>query len=272
MPSGPEIHSVQTKHGEIAIWTNGPERGTPLVLLPRFRATMDDWDPAFIKSLSRDHQVVRFDNPGVGLSQGSSLNSIKSMASVAAEVILQVAPRHADVLGWSLGGAVAQQLALDYPHILRRMILVGATPGAIAEGPRQQPRVATVLAKEENDEQDFLYLFYPETEAAVSCGRTSIRRIANQPYRSPGVSALAFMLQVQAFTRWPGILHRARELKLPILVVAGAQDIVAPAYCSFVLSQQVADAKFIVYPDSGHASLFQHAEEFIEDATRFLEA
>lgn len=262
---------LDTPHGRIAWRADGPAQGLPLLLLQRFRGTMDDWDPAFIAALAENRRVIRFDSAGIGRSEGSVPDSVAGMAAVAAEVIGALGLFQVDLLGWSLGGVVAQQFALDYPHRVRRLIVAGSSPGGIADGPAPHPRVPQVMTRAENDENDFLFLFYPETETAAAAGRASLARIAGQPGRGPKVSAEGFMGQVKAISSWPGVLHRVNELRMPILIANGAHDVMLPAYRSYVLSQQAPDAKLVLYPDAGHAFLFQEIEDFTAEIERFLE-
>lgn len=266
-----KINSLETSFGRLAWREDGPAGGLPLILLQRFRGTMDDWDPAFIAAISRDRTVVRFDSAGIGRSEGAVPDTIAGIAAVAAEFIQRLGWTQVDLLGWSLGGVVGQQFALDFPHLVRRLIVAGSSPGPVADGPQQHPRVPQIMTKPENGDDDFLFLFYPETESAVAAGRTSLARLAAMPDRGPMVSAAAFMGQVKAVSGWPGVLHRARELRLPMLVANGAHDVMLPAYRSYVLSQQVPDAKLVLYPDAGHGFLFQHIDDFAAEIDRFLE-
>lgn len=262
---------IGTSHGQLAVRTNGPEGGIPLLLLQRFRGTTDDWDPAFIEAISADRRVIRFDSPGIGRSEGTVPDTIAGMASIAAELVERLGFSKVDVLGWSLGGVVSQQFTLDFRHLVRRLIVAGSSPGPVADGPQQHPRVPQLMTKSENDEEDFLFLFYPETESAVAHGRASLARINAQPDLGPKTSAMSFMTQVKAISSWPGVLHRANELKLPILVANGAHDVMLPAYRSYVLSQQAPDAKLVLYPDAGHAFLFQEIEDFSREIAAFLD-
>lgn len=265
------IQWIESTHGRLAYRINGPEGGIPLVLFQRFRGTIDDWDPAFIEAISADRRVIRFDNAGIGRSEGQVPETIAGMATVAAELVGKLGLAQIDVLGWSLGGVVAQQFTLDFPHLVRRLIVAGSSPGPVADGPQQHPRVPQVMTKSENDDEDFLFLFYPETDSAVAHGRASLARIISQPELGPKTSAAAFLGQVKAISAWPGVLHRVNELRLPILVANGAHDVMLPAYRSYVLSQQATDAKLILYPDAGHGFLFQVIEDFALEIDRFLE-
>lgn len=270
MTNASPVEWLETAQGRLALRRDGPDGGVPLVLLQRFRGTMDDWDPDFIAAISADRRVIRFDNAGIGRSGGRVPDTIPGMAAVAADVIRGLGLAQADVLGWSLGGTVAQQLALDAPQLVRRLIVAGSSPGGITDGPQAHPRVPQVMTRGVNDATDFLFLFYPETESAVASGQASLARIQGQPERGPVVSAEAFMAQVKAISAWPGVLHRARELRLPMLVANGAHDVMLPAYRSYVLSQQAPDAKLVLYPDAGHAFLFQEIEDFAAEIDRFL--
>ena len=271
MTSPAHLQWIETSHGRLAVRIDGPEGGIPLLLLQRFRGTTDDWDPAFIKAFSADRRVIRFDSAGIGRSEGTVPDTIGGMASVAAELVGKLGLSKIDVLGWSLGGVVAQQFALDFPHLVRRLVVAGSSPGPVADGPQQHPRVPQIMTKSENNEEDFLFLFYPETESAVAHGRASLARINAQPDLGPKTSAVAFMAQVKAISAWPGVLHRAKELRLPILVANGAHDVMLPAYRSYVLSQQAPDAKLVLYPDAGHAFLFQVIDDFSRDVAAFLD-
>ncbi|MCJ8521097.1 pimeloyl-ACP methyl ester carboxylesterase [Pseudorhizobium tarimense] len=266
-----QIDRIESSHGRPAIRLDGPDGGVPLLLLQRFRGTIDDWDPAFIAAVFRDRRVIRFDSAGIGRSQGTVPHTIGGMAAVAAEVVSLLGLSQVDLLGWSLGAVVAQQFALDFPHLIRRLIVAGSSPGPVADGPQQHPRVPQVMTKSENDEDDFLFLFYPPSECATAEGRASLARIKSQADRGPATSAPALMAQVKAIPAWSGVLHRDGELRLPMLVANGALDVMIPAYRSYVLAQQAPDAKLILYPGAGHAFLFQDIEGFARDIEQFLE-
>lgn len=271
MTAESRINSLETSYGRLAWRADGPEGGAPLVLFQRFRGTMDDWDPTFIHALSAKHRVIRFDSAGIGRSEGTVPDSVGGIAAVAAEVVQKLGFKQVDILGWSLGGIIGQQFALDFPNLVRCLIVAGSSPGPIADGPQQDPRVLQVMTKAtDNDERDFLFLFYPETETAVAEGRASLKRIESQPNKGPGVSAAGFMGQIRAISTWQGVLGRAKELKLPILVANGAHDVMLPAYRSYVLSQQAPNAKLVLYPDAGHAFLFQVIDDFVAEIDRFL--
>lgn len=261
---------LNTSYGRVAWTEDGPDGAVPLLLLQRFRGTVDDWDPDFIAAISCGRRVIRFDSAGIGRSGGSVPDSIFGKAAIAAAVIRGLGLEIVDVLGWSLGGSVSLQLALDSPNLVRRLIVAASSPGAITDGPQPHPRVREVMTRSTNDETDFLFLFYPETKTAIASGRASLRRIATQPARGPQVTTEAFTRQMRAISNWPGVLHRAAEFSLPMLVANGAHDAMLPAYRSYILSQNAPNAKLVLYPDAGHAFLFQDIEDFAAEIDWFL--
>lgn len=265
-----QVEWLNTKYGSLALRQDGTFDGVPLLLLQRFRGTMDDWDPNFVTALSQNRRIIRFDSAGIGRSNGTVPDTVTGIADVAAEVVRELGLPQVDVLGWSLGGIIAQQLALDYPDLVRRLIVAGSSPGVVEGAPEPHPRVSQVMTKPENDEDDFLFLFYPDTETAKSAGRDSLARIRNQPDRGLNVSTAGFMTQIKAIISWPGSLSRANEFRQPMLVANGAHDVMLPAYRSYALSQKVSNAKLVIYPDAGHGFLFQKIEEFTREVDAFL--
>lgn len=268
------FREIETSRGLLICREDG-ENGSaatapPLLLLQRFRGVMDDWDPAFIAAVSARRRVIRFDSAGIGRSAGVVPETIEGMAALAAEVVGRLGLSQVDVLGWSLGGIVAQQLALDYPDLVRRLVVAGSSPGGVADGPQPHPKVREVMTRGANDEADFLFLFHPESDDATAKGRASIRRIAAQPDRGPLTTAASAMAQLKAIGAWKGVRDRLRDLIQPVLVANGAHDVMLPAYRSFILSQEAPNAKLIVYPDAGHGFLFQEIEDFSLQIDRFL--
>jgi pimeloyl-ACP methyl ester carboxylesterase len=178
-----------------------------------------------------------------------------------------------DLLGWSMGGYVAQAVALSRPDLVRRLIVVGSGPGGKVPG---QPATAdkvweTAFLPVQGDE-DILYLFFPEDESARRAGLASLRRL---DYRlaEPGhaeVSPEVLKAQIKAIGNFAGFFDRLGELTLPVLAVNGAHDVMIPSYATFEMSQRLPDAKVIFYSDSGHGVLFQHPEEFSKDVLDFV--
>jgi pimeloyl-ACP methyl ester carboxylesterase len=264
------VQDVETPHGRLAYRVDGVGEGPPLVLLQRFRGTLDDWDPALIERLSAERQVIRLDNAGIGGSQGVVPADLEGMADVALTFLEALNLDVVDLMGWSLGGFVAQHLALKAPGRIRRLIVAGSGPGGAAEGPEPHPKVRETMAHGQNNEEDFLFLFFADSDTSRVAGRAHLARLAQVADRVPAVTGPAFMGQLKAIGVSPGVRDRLAQLTLPVLVANGAHDVMIPAYRSYIISQEAPDAKLVLYPDAGHGFLFQYAGAFADEISRFL--
>lgn len=264
------IRFIDTVHGKLAYRIIGRPGGVPLLLTSRFRGTLDDWDPALIDLLAEKRTVIMFDSAGIGRSEGEVPTSIAGMADVAGAFVKALAINQVDLLGWSLGGLVAQTVALNHPDIVRRLIVAGSSPGGIADGPQQHPKVPEIMSHATNGEHDFLFMFFPETDTARAAGRAYFARITGAAERGPAVRRESFMNQMKAFMTWSGVRDRLPKLAIPVLVANGQHDVMIPAYRSYVLAQEVPNGKLVLYPDAGHAFLFQHAQSFAIEIDQFL--
>ncbi len=165
---------VTTRTGRIAYRIEGEGAGPPLLLLPRFRGTMDDWDPEFVANLSAGRRVIRFDSAGVGASDGEAPDSVAGMSAIAIALVEALGLGDFDVLGWSMGGFVAQNLALDLSDRVRRLIIAGSSPGGVSGGPPPDPRVSEVAGKPVNDREDLVFLFFGLGHDAIGMYRSWI--------------------------------------------------------------------------------------------------
>jgi len=272
--SADHIRLAETRFGRIAYRIDGDGDGVPLLLAQRYRGTIDDWDPRFIAALASGRRVIRFDNAGVGRSLGSEApDNAAAMAEVAVALIDGLGFDKVDLLGWSLGGYIAQMVALNAPDRVRRLVIAGSGPGAVPEGPAQHPHVREVVTKDELDDEDFLFLFFPDTVEGRAAGRAHLDLIAAEA-TGPTVTMATTLQQRKAIVSWTKgeLSARARlpELAVPTLVANGALDVMVPAYGSYVISHEAPNAKLVLYPRSGHAFLFQHIDAFAGEVQRFL--
>lgn len=268
--SGSVIKFVPTVFGRLAYRENGA--GRPLLLTQRYRATMDDWDSELIAKLASHRRVIWFDSAGIGRSEGKVPKSVRGMADVAVAFLDAISEQHVDILGWSLGGFVAQQLALDHPERVRRLIVAASGCGGVPEAPEQDPRVGKYMATNGPIEERLMFLFFTESEAAQAAGRRHLKNIFGQPHRGPAVSQEACTRQwvaISAFYKI-GVRSRLGQLRLPVLVANGCHDRIISTYQSYVISQEAPNAKLILYPDAGHGFLVQHNEQFACDVNAFL--
>ena len=257
----------------------GPRGGVPLILLNRFRATIDWWDPEFLDYLAADHDVIVFDNVGIGYTSGSPRDSMDGFAEGAVEFIEALGLSNVDVLGWSLGGVVAHAVALRKPDLVRKIIVAGSTPGGAVPGLEMSEEVLRIMAKPGGgDADDMLYLFYPETDRARAAGREHFAKVSTRlATGGPAVSEEAAMGQLTAVGKLLAVPFEQVQLDLavtkqPVLYANGAHDVMIPAVASYVAVQHLDTATLVLYGDAGHAFLFQHARAFATEVANFLAA
>ena len=253
----------------------GVAGGVPLVLITRFRGTIDHWDPALLDVLARERDIVIVDYPGVSTSAGSTPATVRGLAGSVAEFIGALGLERADLLGWSLGGYVAQDIALNYPSLVRRLVVAASGPGAVPGTPAPPARLWEAARRPVNDDDDFLYMFFPDTPEGREAGLASLRRLdARLTASHADTHPDSVAAQASALTGWAKgedtSWERMVELRLPVLVGAGAQDHMMHPFGAYSMAQRLPDAKVIIYTDSGHGFLFQHARDFGEDVLRFL--
>jgi pimeloyl-ACP methyl ester carboxylesterase len=251
--------------------------GTPIVLLQHFMGNLDTYDPAITDALAMRREVVLTDNAGVGLSEGEAPDTVAGMARDAASLIDALGLERIDLFGFSMGGYVAQQIAVDRPELVRRLILVGTGPRG-GEGMAQlDPEVAPLFAKV-YDPQDLMWLpiFFSPSDESQAAGRRFLERIrARTEDRDDQVSEVTVAAHSAAAREWgaatPGSFDYLKEILQPTLVVNGSNDIVVPTVNSYILQQKLPDAELILFPDSNHGSHFQFNEKFIRYVTDFLD-
>jgi pimeloyl-ACP methyl ester carboxylesterase len=256
----------------------GASEGIPLVFLMHFRGTMDSWDPAVVDPLAKHRPVILFGNAGIGLSGGEAPKSIEAMAGHVETFLDALKLKTVDLLGFSIGGYIAQQVALDRPGLVRRLILVGTGPQGGEEMAHFSPEVRAVVSKAAGADASLPILFFAPSERSQAAARAFLSRLAARTAeREPQVTPQAAQAQIAALIAWGtppegNRYGRLAELKLPVLVVNGNHDIMIPTINSYILAQHLPDAKLIIYPDAGHGSLFQYHEDFVDEVSRFLQA
>jgi pimeloyl-ACP methyl ester carboxylesterase len=251
----------------------------PLLFLQHFTGTLDNWDPAVTDPLALDREVILFENAGVGRSTGQVPETISEMARHVLAFLDARELRLCDVLGFSLGGLVAQQLALDRPALIRRMILVGTAPrGGVDIMHVEKPSLAKYFQDPTLRGYARLQkLFFAPTPSSQAAGAEFIQRLAKRVQdREPTSGPNIAKAQLAAFRDWEqSPTSRALDLgavRQPTLVVSGILDEMIPVRNSYRLSENLPNAVLLTYPDSGHGSLFQFHESFLRHATAFLES
>ncbi|WP_371583243.1 alpha/beta fold hydrolase [Streptomyces sp. NBC_01314] len=256
----------------------GPRGGVPLVLVNRFRGTIDWWDPEFLDLLAAEHDVILFDNIGIGYTTGEPRDSIEGFADGAIEFIEALGLARADLLGWSMGGFVAQHVALRRPDLVRKLVVAGSGPGPVPELPPLPEKVQAIMAKPDADADDMLYLFYPETAAARAAGVEHLTKVSTRlAAGGPAVSETAAVRQREAIVKFmtvpfEQVRANLETIKQPVLYANGVHDVMVNALASYVAVQHLDSATLVLYSDAGHAFLFQHVNAFATEVANFLAA
>jgi pimeloyl-ACP methyl ester carboxylesterase len=255
----------------------GAGSGLPLLCLQHFTGTMDNWDPAVTDPLASEREVILFESAGIGRSSGSVPNTIAGMASHALAFLDGLGIGTCDVLGFSLGGMVAQQMALERPSIFRRVMLVGTAPrGGEDIMHLEKPSLAKPLGDPSLQGYAVLQkIFFAPTKSSQATGAAFIERLMQrgedrEPVSGPAVAKA----QMAAFREWEQVsgerFSDLRKIHHPTLVVNGIYDEMIPVSNSYWLSAHLPNAVLLTYPDSGHGSLFQFHVSFTEQAAAFL--
>lgn len=255
----------------------GGGSANPLLCLQHFTGTLDNWDPAVTDPLAAGREVILFDNAGIGRSTGSVPTTIAAMAAHAFAFLDALGITSCDVLGFSLGGMIAQQMAQDRPSIFRRMILVGTAPrGGQDIMHLEKPRLGKYLQDPALQGYQVLQkIFFDLTERSQAAGQAFVDRLVQRrddrdPPSGPQVAAA----QLAAFREWEQFTGARfadlRNIHQPALVVNGVHDDMIPVANSYWLSENLPNAVLLTYPDAGHGSLFQWHESFTRHAAAFL--
>jgi pimeloyl-ACP methyl ester carboxylesterase len=250
----------------------------PLVLNQHFTGTMDHWDPAVTDGLAATREVILFNNAGISSTSGEVPASVEEMAVNAATFIRALGVAKFDVLGFSLGGLVAQEVTLQAPDLVRRLVLVGT-------GPRSGEGMATLTPEAQEifgatyDEPDHLWLrvHFTQSEKSQAAGREFLKRFRlRAENRDPEVNEKVAPAQIGAISKWGAPREKPFEylksILQPTLVINGSNDVIIYTVNSFILQQNLPNAQLILYPDSNHGSLYQYPALFVADVTRFLDA
>lgn len=265
-----EADSIRYAYREL-----NPTTEVPLVLIHRFRGTMNDWDPAFVNALAKERRVILLDNAGVGSSSGMVATSIREMGDHVARFAQAKGLQQIDILGWSMGGLIAQSFLVEHPDLVRRAVLVGAAPGGSTETIPPQPQFSQLAGKLSYTEDDQLFLFFGLTPQGREAGRASLERIAARRDPSePAVTSEGMQVQRQALVDWfqgaGNYFSRLKEIKQPVLVINGDKDQAFPVFDSVLLFREIPNAQLAIYPGAGHAPHHQYPDEVARTVLTFL--
>jgi len=268
------VESADTK---FAFRKFGKERDVPLILLTHFRASMDNWDPKLLDELAKGRTIIAFDNKGVASTNNLTQDTYGEMADGAAEFIEAVGYVKVDVLGFSIGGHIAQELLFHHGRLIRKAILASSMPQGGKGLANARPEVLALATKPVIELTDFLTLFFEQSSTSQKLGRAYIeRRQVRSLDVEPATSAETMEAQGKARQAWARMdeaqgLANLRQVTQPVLVSNGSNDVMLPTAQSFSLYQNLPNAQLILYPDSGHGFLFQYPELVAEHIRIFLD-
>ena len=254
----------------------GPSDAPPLVMLQHFRGNLDNWDPGLIDALAGGHRVITFDNRGVASSSGTTPSTVEQMALDAIDFIDTLGIGEVDVLGFSLGSFVAQEIALVRPSIVRNVVLASSAPRGASGMHGWAPAVIDAVGKPETSAADYLGVFFTGSEASRAAGQEVAGRVfgARTEDRDAPTSWQTRLAQYDAVCAWGqpnhALLERVAAIDKPVFVANGDSDpMILPRY-SYLLAGLIPGARLKIYPDAAHGFLFQHYAEFAADVQAFL--
>ena len=251
------------------------EGDVPLVLLQHFRGNLDNWDPALVDALASSRRVVAFDNAGVGATTGTTPDTIEEMARDAIAFIAAMSLERVDLLGFSIGSFVAQEIALIRPDVVRRAVLASSAPQGAAGMHGWAPEVIGAVGQPETNPQGYLDVFFAPSTTSREAGQQAAARIfGRSTERDEPTTWQTRQAQYDAVCAWGipnhSLLERVAAIDLPVFVASGDRDpMILPRY-SHLLAGLLPNARLTIYPDSAHGFLFQHHGRFAADVNAFL--
>jgi pimeloyl-ACP methyl ester carboxylesterase len=247
----------------------------PLVLLQHFRGNLDNWDPALIDALASTRRVVTFDNVGVGGSTGTTPNAIQQMAHDAITFVTALELGQVDILGFSIGSFIAQEIALARPAIVRRLILASSAPQGAAGMHGWAPDVIGAIGTPQTSPEEYLDVFFAPSPASRQAGKDALQRMyARTQDRDAATTWATREAQYDAVCTWGipnhSLLQRVSAIDVPVFVANGDADPMILPHYSYLLAGLIPQARVKIYPDAAHGFLFQHYAEFASDVDTFL--
>jgi pimeloyl-ACP methyl ester carboxylesterase len=247
----------------------------PLVLLQHFRGNLDNWDPALVDDLAADRRVVTFNNIGVASTTGTTPSTIEAMAHGALAFMEAMHFTRVDLLGFSIGSFIAQEIALVRPDLLRRVVLASAAPQGAVGMHGWAPEVIGAVGTPETKPEQYISVFFARTDTSREAGLQAARRIFGRTAnRDDPTTWQTRQAQYDAVCAWGipnhSVLQRVAAIDLPVFVAGGDSDpMILPRY-SYLLTGLLPNARLTIYPDSAHGFLYQHHSQFAADVNAFL--
>ncbi len=270
---GAPTRTVSTGGVDFAYRELGPKTGVPVVFLTHLAAVLDNWDPRVVDGIAAHHRVIAFDNRGVGASTGSTPKTIQAMATDAVAFIRALGLTKVDLVGFSMGGMIAQVIAQTEPELVRKLIIAGTGPAG-GEGIQNVTRISHLdtvraLLTLQDPKQ---FLFFTRTSNGKRAGKEFLARLKERKNnRDKSISLRSYGAQLTAIHRWG--LEQPSDLSVihqPVLVANGDHDRMVPTKNSADLARRLPDSELVIYSDAGHGGIFQYHGQFVAKALEFL--
>jgi pimeloyl-ACP methyl ester carboxylesterase len=251
----------------------GAKADVPVVFLHHLTAVIDEWDPRVVDGIAAQHQVILFDNRGVGGSGGETPATVEAMAHDAVAFIRALGLTKVDLLGFSLGGFLAQVIAREEPELVRKLIIAGSSAeggeGIATMGGVLMDAVAKAKAAGKHPKH---FLFFTQTANGQAAANDFLARLnERKDDRVPGITNATIGAQITAIHAWgQAEPSRLGEIRQPVLVANGDEDVMAPTVNSFELARLLPDAQLSIFPDASHGGIFQYHDTFVAQALTFL--
>lgn len=251
----------------------GQQGGVPIVLLNHWGAVLDNFDPYIVNALAESHWVIAVDYRGIGSSSGSTPLSVGEIADDMTAFIRALGFEKVDLFGFSLGGMVAQDIALKAPGLIRKLILTGTGPaggkGINQVGSVSWPLIAKGLLTFRDPK---FYLFFTSSQnSRKAAGEFLARLNERKTNRDKGPTPRAFLRQLKAIHAWGNQAPQdLGSITAPVLVANGDNDIMVPTENTIDMANRIKGAELVIYKDAGHGGIFQYHEEFVKTALAFL--
>jgi pimeloyl-ACP methyl ester carboxylesterase len=267
--------SVRSADGIEYAYRDQGEGQIPLVLLQHFRGNLDNWDPALIDALAADRRVVAFDNTGVGGSTGITPDTVGQMARDAIAFLTAMQLSEVDLLGFSIGSFVGQEIVLTRPDLVNRLVLASAAPQGAAGMHGWAREVITAVGSPHTSPEGYLSVFFTASAESSTAGQQALGRMyARNDDRDQATSWQTRDAQYDAVCTWGipdhGRLQRLSAIEQPVFIATGDSDPMILPHYSYLLGGLIPQARVTIYPDAAHGFLFQHHAQFADDVRAFL--